>query len=326
MWRYRELLPVRAEPVSLGERMTPLTRLRLAGRDVFAKDESGQPTGSFKARGLAVAITRARELGIERVVIPSAGNAAAAAAAYARAAGIECAVVLPRDALPETVAACVREGARVHAVDGHIGDCGRVVRERYVPAGWFDLSTFREPYRVEGKKTLGCEIVEQLGWAAPDVIVYPTGGGTGLIGIWKSLGEMERLGWIGGRRPRMFAVQPAGCAPVVQAWERGDADVREWNSPQTRAAGLRVPRPFAGRWILRVLRESGGAAVAVEDEAIGRAQDELERAHGLRTSPEGAACAAALPLLVERGWVGSDERIVLVFTGGPLRGSRASPR
>ncbi len=326
LWRYRELLPVAdaAHVVSLGEGMTPLVAVPLLAaelgvRRLWIKDESGLPTGTFKARGMSVAISRARELGLRDLVLPTAGNAGGAAAAYAAAAGLQVDVFMPGDAPKLNRAECLAAGARLHFVDGLIDRCGQEAACRADTEGWFNLATLREPYRVEGKKTMGFEIAEQLDWTLPDVILYPTGGGTGLIGMWKAFDELEALGWIGSKRPRMIAVQSEGCAPVVRAWEAGAKETELWENAATIAAGLRVPRPFAGRLILRALRETDGAAVAVSDDAIVRAIGEMARATGILPCPEGAATWAAARVLTARGAFGADDRVVLFNTGSGLK-------
>jgi threonine synthase len=326
MYRFRELTPLDAgeEPVTLGEGGTPLLPLpRLAAhlglRYVWGKDEGQNPTGSFKARGLGMAMTRARTLGVNGFVIPSAGNAGGAAAVYGARAGLPVAVIVPRDTPPAAVAEAVIAGARVFTIEGSIATAGKVAGTVAPQIGWFDLSTLKEPYRLEGKKTMGLELAEQLDWSMPDVLLYPTGGGTGLIGIPKGYEELRAMGWIDGPLPRFVAVQAEGCAPVVQAWREGAETTAAWENPTTQAAGLRVPSPFAGRQMLRVLRESGGGAVAVSETAIQDAQRLLARLEGVWTSPEGAALVAALLALKERGEVTADARIVLVLTGSGIK-------
>ncbi len=326
MWRYAEVMPADRpeEVVSLGEGFTPLLRAdrlgALAGlRNLFIKDESPNPTGSFKARGLSAAVTRARALGVRRLAIPSAGNAAGAMSAYAAAAGLEAFVFVPKDVPEAFRAECVALGATVELVDGLITDCGRVVGERKGAQGWFDVSTLKEPYRVEGKKTMGYEVAEQMGWTLPDVIVYPTGGGTGLIGMWKAFEEMERLGWVGGRRPRMVSVQASGCAPIVRAFERGQEAAEEWKGAQTMAAGLRVPRAVGDFLMLRAIRQSGGTAVAVTDGEMAVALKEMGAATGLFAAPEGAAAWAGVKRLASQGWIRPDEEVALFNTGSGLK-------
>ena len=326
IWRWAELLPVLSETnrVTLGEGNTPLLPLPRLGRALglerlTIKDESGNPTGSFKARGLAVAVSKAVELGIHELVIPTAGNAGGALAAYAARKGIKAHVYMPRDAPPANQLEVEAFGADLVLVDGLISDAGRLAAEEARAQGWFDVSTFKEPYRVEGKKTLGFELAEHFDWDLPDVIVYPTGGGTGLVGMWKAFAEMEGLGWIGARRPRMVSVQAAGCSPIVRAFEAGSARAVPWPNAETAAAGLRVPAPFADRLILRVIRESQGIALAVSDAEIEAASRELAAAEGLLAAPEGAATWAALRRLAVQGRVGADERVVIFNTGNGLK-------
>lgn len=320
VWRYRELLPVQGEPVSLGEGMTPLIRVARLGERIglhrlWVKDEGQNPTGTFKARGLAVAVTRARELAARSLVIPTAGNAGGALAAYAAAAGLACVVVMPADTPEANELECRACGAQVIKLDGLISDCARYVAERYVPDGWFEVSTLKEPYRVEGKKTMGLEVWEQFGGTLPDVILYPTGGGVGLIGMWKAFDELEQMGLLGGRRPRMVAVQAAGCAPVVEAWQRGERACRLWENARTVASGLRVPRPLGDFLILDILRVSRGAAVAVSDEEIVAAARQLARWEGIYAAPEGAAAVAAVVQLRQQGWLTQEESVVIYNTG-----------
>ncbi len=325
LWRYAEVLPGSDAPVSLSEGMTPLVEApflaqSLAMERVWIKDESSEPTGSFKARGMAVAVTMARRAGFKGIVVPSAGNAASAAAAYGARAGLAVEVFVPED----TPAACLTEvevfGARVHRVAGDLTACGRRAREAAQREGWISLATLREPYRLEGKKTMAYEIVEQLGGRVPDVIVYPTGGGTGLVGMWKGFEEMSHLGWLEGRpRPRMVVVQAEGCAPLVRAFERGDRQAQPWEGARTKAYGLRVPAPHASHLILEVLRASAGTAVAVTDEEIEAAQIECARGEGIFPCPEGAATLAGLRRLREAGWVGPETRVVLFNTGSGLK-------
>ena len=326
LWRYKEVLPVREERyrLTLGEGFTPLIETaRLAGRlgveKLWIKDEGQNPTGSFKARGLVMAIARAIELGIDEVAIPSAGNAGSAAAAYAAAAGIPAHVVVPDDTPVPIIAEMRALGADVQLIKGLITDAAARVAEGAKQHGWFDLSTLKEPYRVEGKKTMGYELFEQLGGRLPDVVVYPTGGGTGLVGMWKAFDEMEELGWIGRRRPRMISVQATGCAPIVRAWERAEEAAQMWPDAQTYAAGLRVPRAVGDFLILRGIRESSGAAIAVTDEQMKNAVDLIGATTGIFAAPEGGATAAAIPLLLERGWLKPSEEIVLFNTGSGLK-------
>jgi threonine synthase len=326
MYRFRELTPLDdgEEPVTLGEGGTPLLALpRLAGhlglRHLLAKDEGQNPTGTFKARGLGMALTRARTLGARGFVIPSAGNAGGAAAVYAARAGLPCAVIVPRDTPAAAVAEAIIAGASVFTIEGSIATAGRIAGRVAPAVGWLDLSTLKEPYRLEGKKTMGLELAEQLGWAAPDVLMYPTGGGTGLVGIAKAWEELTGLGWLRGPMPRFVCVQAEGCAPVVKAWSEGAETTSAWPNPVTSAPGLRVPSPFAGRQMLRVLRESGGDAVAVSDDRIQEAQLLLARLEGLWAAPEAAATVAGLIALMRRGRVTPDARVVLILTGSGLK-------
>jgi threonine synthase len=317
LWRYRELLPVRDQHViSLGEVMTPLIRLpalerRLGGGELIVKDEGHLPTGSFKARGLAIAVSMARAFGVRRAAMPSNGNAGAALAAYGARAGIEAYVFCPADTPEVNLREIAALGAHLSRVDGLIGDCGKIVAEQTARMGWFDVSTLKEPYRIEGKKTMGFELAEQLGWTLPDVIIYPTGGGTGLIGMWKAFAELEALGWIGAARPRMVAVQASGCAPIVSAYARGLEHAEPWQDAHTIAAGIRVPAAIGDFLILRALRESGGFAIAVDDAAILAARDELARTEGLLTCPEGAATYAAYKAALADGRISRTDRVVL---------------
>jgi threonine synthase len=326
MYRFRELTPLEAgeEPVTLGEGGTPLLPLpRLAAhlglRNVWGKDEGRNPTDSFKARGLGMAITRARTLGARGFVIPSAGNAGGAAAVYGARAGLPVAVIVPHATPAAAVAEALIAGAHVFTIEGSIATAGRIVARAAPELGWFDLSTLREPYRLEGKKTMGLELAEQMDWSMPDVLLYPTGGGTGLVGIPKGYEELRAMGWIRGALPRFVAVQAEGCAPVVKAFHEGAETTTAWENPITQAAGLRVPSPFAGRQMLRVLRESGGGAVAVSERAIEDGQRLLARLEGIWTAPEAAALVAALVLMKERGDVTPDARIVLVLTGTGIK-------
>lgn len=322
MWRYRDWLPIAEdeEPVTLGEGLTPLLRARRVEQElglgqVWIKDESQNPTGSFKARGLSAAVTRAAAAGVTGFTIPTAGNAGVALSAYARRAGLKARVYAPADT-PGTILQQIRTyGAELILLDGHIGDCGKASRAYAAESGAFDVSTLREPYRIEGKKTLGLELAEQLGWSLPDAVVYPAGGGTGLIGLWKAFEELKRAGWIDQAPPRLFAVQSSGCAPVVRAFERGANRTEEWENPVTVAWGLRVPAPLGGSLMLRALRETGGAAIAVSDQALCAAQAELVTREGVDASPEGGACLAGLRELVRRGMLGRGRRVVLFNTG-----------
>ena len=326
LWRYAEVLPVRdpARRLSLGEGFTPLIDApRLADalgvERIWIKDEGQNPTASFKARGLALAVARAWELGVSEVAIPTAGNAGSATAAYAAAAGLVAHVVAPTDTPRPILEEIEALGAHLELVNGLITDAARRVAEGARDHGWFDLSTLREPYRVEGKKTMGYELFEQLGGRLPDVIIYPTGGGTGLVGMWKAFDEMERLGWIGPERPRMISVQAAGCAPIVRAWDAGREAAEPWEDAHTYASGLRVPRAIGDFLILCAVRQSGGAAVAVPDEAMREAVRLVGKTTGIFAAPEGGATAAAVPLLLERGLLRRDEEIVLFNTGSGLK-------
>jgi len=326
MWRYRELMPVNdaAHIVTLGEGMTPLLPLPAAGRrlglkHVFVKEEGLNPTGSFKARGLSAAVSKAKELGVRMVGMPSAGNAASAAAAYCARAGIELYLVMPEDAPPTNKAECAVYGSHTYLIKGLITDAGRVIREGTSGKGWFDMSTLREPYRVEGKKTLGYELAEQFEWSLPDVIIYPTGGGTGIVGMWKAFEEMEQLGWIGRHRPRMVVVQAAGCAPIVRAYRAGRDSAEPWQNAETIAAGLRVPAAIGDYLILQAVRDSEGAAYTVTDNEILADMHELAREEGLFACPEGAATYGALKAMVREGKVAPDERVVLFNTGAGLK-------
>ncbi len=326
LWRYRELLPVRHTEhiTSLGETMTPLVDLpsvagRLGVARLLVKDEGRLPTGSFKARGMTVAVSMARELGIRRLAMPSNGNAGAALAAYATRAGLEAYVFVPEDTPEVNVREIAHAGAKVFRVDGLIDEAGRIVAEGTERMGWFDLSTLKEPYRIEGKKTMGLELAEQLGWELPDVIFYPTGGGTGLIGMWKAFEELRTLGWTTGRPPRMVAVQAAGCAPIVKAWRDGATHAERWEDAHTIAAGIRVPAAIGDFLILRALRESGGFAIDVPDGEIVEASRELGSVEGLMTSPEGAATYAAYLRALAEGLVSTEDRVVLFNCGNGLK-------
>jgi threonine synthase len=324
LWRYRELLPVRRPEnvVSLGEVVTPLIalpRLAAAGGELLVKDEGRLPTGSFKARGLALAVSMAKELGVTTMAMPTNGNAGAAMAAYCSRAGIKSYVFCPDDTPEVNVREIALQGAEVFLVDGLIDDCGRLVAEGEKAAGWFNCSTLREPYRIEGKKTMGLELAEQLGWQVPDVIFYPTGGGTGLIGMWKAFAELEELGWIGSKRPRMVAVQAEGCAPMVKAWEDGVEHAPRWENAYTFAAGIRVPVAVGDFLILRAVRDSGGFAVAVSDTAIAEAWREVAHREGLLLCPEGAATYAAYKQAVADGRIGPGERAVLFNCASGLK-------
>jgi threonine synthase len=318
LWRYRELLPVRRTEniVSLGEAVTPIVALpRLAGMlsaaEILVKDESRLPTGSFKARGLAMAVSMAKALGVAHMAMPTNGNAGAALAAYASRAGIKTTVFCPQDTPEVNVREIALQGATVYRVNGLIDDCGKIVMQGQAKVGWFDTSTLKEPYRIEGKKTMGLELAEQLGWELPDVVLYPTGGGTGLIGMWKAFAELEAIGFIGKKRPRMVAVQAAGCAPIVRAYDAGSEHAPRWEDAQTVAAGIRVPQAIGDFLILRAVRESGGFAIAVADDAITAAIEEVARAEGLLLCPEGAATYAALKQGIADGRIRRDERALL---------------
>ena len=322
LWRYAPVLPL-SDPrhiVSLGEGWTPLQRTsKLGFADVWVKDEGLNPTASFKARGQSVAISMCRELGVKAAAIPSAGNAAGAFAAYAAAAGIEAYIFMPKDVPNSNYVECKAAGARVTLVDGLISDCGRLVAEGVKAYGWFDMSTMKEPYRVEGKKTMGYEVAEQFDWKLPAAILYPAGGGVGLIGMWKAFEEMEALGWIGPERPKMIAVQAEGCAPVVRAFEQGHEDVEFWTGARTVAAGLRVPKPLGGRLTLSAIRASGGCAVAVSDREAIDGGLELASSEGIFAAPEGGACVAALRKLFASGFLQPDQRVVIFNTGSGLK-------
>ena len=314
-WRYRELLPVRRaqDIVSLGEAMTPLVRLSGAatGGEILVKDEGRLPTGSFKARGLALAVSMGKALGIKHMAMPTNGNAGAALAAYATRAGIRTTIFCPDDTPEVNVSEIALQGAAVYRVNGLIDDCGKLVADGKAKVGWFDTSTLKEPYRIEGKKTMGLELAEQLGWELPDVIFYPTGGGTGLIGMWKAFAELEAIGFIGERRPRMVAVQATGCAPIVRAFESGREHADRFENAHTIAAGIRVPQAIGDFLILRAVRESGGFAIAVTDEAIAVALEEVSHRDGFLMCPEGAATYAAYRQSVADGRVSAEERVVL---------------
>lgn len=323
LWRYREVLPVVRDEniVCLGEGFTSLIRTeRLAATlplrlNLFIKDESTNPTGSFKARGMAAAVSMAKELGVKKTAAPSAGNAAGALAAYSARAGMESYLFMPKDTPRANIVECVQTGAHVTLVDGLITDCGKIVAERKEAEGWYDVSTLKEPYRVEGKKTMGYELAEQLGWKLPDVILYPTGGGTGLIGMWKAFDEMEQMGWIGSDRPRMVSVQAAGCAPIVRAFHAGERFAAEFENAHTSASGLRVPKAIGDFIILDAIRESGGSAYAVADEDLIASVAEIGRLEGMFTAPEGAACLSALKQMIAEGAVIEGETVVIFNTG-----------
>ena len=326
LWRYRELLPLEddANLVSLGEGFTPLLEAKNLVREfgmqrLWIKDEAQNPTGSFKDRGLSLAVSRAKELGVKKVAIPSAGNAGGSLSAYAARAGIEAYVFMPKDTPAANQIEARQYGAHLTLVDGLINDCGRIIAERKAAEGWFDVSTLKEPYRVEGKKTMGYEIAEQLNWKLPDVIIYPTGGGTGLIGMWKAFQEMEELGWIGSKRPRMVSVQAAGCAPVVKAFTEGKENAEPWPQAETVASGLRVPQAVADFLMLRALRESNGTALSVSDDEMLAEIPRVGRAEGIFSCPEGAACVAALRHLTEQKWIKTTDEVLIFNTASGLK-------
>lgn len=330
MWRYREVLPLMEhagaleQPVSLGEGWTPLLRADRLGRTLgldrlFIKDESLNPTNSFKARGLSAAVTRAAHLGARVLSIPTAGNAGNAMAAYAARAGVEARVFMPRDVKTPFIRECELYGASVELVDGLITDAGRIAAERGKPLGWYDVSTLKEPYRIEGKKTMGYELAEQLDWTLPDWIIYPTGGGTGMVGMWKAFDEMSALGWIDERRPRMVTVQASGCAPIVRAFETGTEKAAPWEGAHTIADGLRVPRAIGDFLVLRAVRQSGGTAVAVPDADMVADMKELGRLEGVSAAPEGGAALSALRVLIAQKRITPAETVVLFNTGGALK-------
>jgi threonine synthase len=326
LWRYREMLPVRrAEDImSLGEAMTPIVRMarlsaKLDGGEILVKDEGRLPTGSFKARGLVMAVSMAKALGIKHMAMPTNGNAGAALAAYASRAGIKTTIFCPEDTPEVNVSEIALQGATVYRVNGLIDDCGKIVGEGRAKIGWFDTSTLKEPYRIEGKKTMGLELAEQLGWQVPDAIFYPTGGGTGLIGMWKAFAELEAIGFIGKKRPRMIAVQAAGCAPMVKAFEAGEEHAPRWENAHTVASGIRVPQAIGDFLILRAVRESGGFAIAVPDEAIIAALDEMAREEGLLLCPEGAATYAAYKQSLKDGRVSRTDQVVLFNCASGLK-------
>jgi threonine synthase len=318
MWRYRAVLPD-VKPVTLGEGWTPMFRSRRYS-NVYLKEEGANPTGTFKARGLGLAVTMARHYGLRKLAVPSAGNAAGALAAYAAAAGIEAHIFMPRDVPFANYVEAVAYGAKVTLVDGLISDCARIVAERKRAEGWFDISTLKEPFRVEGKKTMGYELVEQLGWKYPDAVFYPTGGGVGLIGMWKAFGELEELGWAKrGKRPKMVAVQAAGCAPVARAFEAGAQASEMWQNAATFASGLRVPKPYGDAIMLEILRESEGIALALSDEVILASILDWAQNEGIFLSPEGGAATAAYDHLLASGFLKPTDRVVLFNTGAGLK-------
>jgi len=326
MWRYREVMPVDSDDniVTLGEGWTPLFHAKRLGQslgmgELYIKDESLNPTQSFKARGMSAAVSMAKELGVTKVAAPSAGNAAGALAAYAAKAGMEAHLFMPRDTPRANVVECIELGAHVTLIDGLITDCGAEVARRKDAEGWFDVSTLKEPYRVEGKKTLGYELAETLGWTLPDVIIYPTGGGTGLIGMWKAFDEMQEMGWIDSKRPRMVTVQSDGCAPIVTAFEKGERFADMFPNAATVASGLRVPKAIGDFLILDAIRASGGSAVAVSDAELISAVREIGASEGIFVAPEGGACLPALRRLIDRGEVQRDERVVMFNTGAGIK-------
>ena len=325
MWRYAPVLPAdAAEAVTLAEGWTPLVRARSLGAEIGAKqlwvkDEGRNPTDSFKARGLSSAVTMARKFGLRKLAIPSAGNAASALAAYAAAAGLEAHIFMPADVPQSNFVECKAFGAEVTLVDGLISDCARMVAERKQAEGWFDVTTLKEPYRVEGKKTMGYEVAEQMNWELPDAILYPCGGGVGLIGMWKAFYELEQLGWIGSRRPKMIAVQAVGCQPITVAFEKGADSSTFWQGAHTVASGLRVPKPLGDALVLKALRESSGTAISISDREMIEAGLLLAKTEGIFPAPEGGACVAAARHLIRSGFLKRDEKIVLFNTGSGLK-------
>ena len=323
LWRWRELLPLpeNVEPVSLGEGGTPLLRAKQIGGDVelWIKDESVNPTQSFKARGMSVAVSMAKHLGARKLAVPSAGNAGGALAAYAARAGMEAHVFMPRDTPRANIIECMELGAHVELIDGLITDCGAEIARRKEKEGWFDVSTLKEPYRIEGKKTLGFELAEQFDWKLPDVVLYPTGGGTGLVGMWKAFDEMEKLGWISNKRPRMFSVQASGCAPIVGAFESGEKFANEFPNAHTVASGLRVPKAIGDFLMLKILRDSNGGAIAIDDREMIEMVREVGKAEGLFVAPESAACFAAFKKLRATGRIDVQEKVVIFSTGSGIK-------
>ena len=313
MWRYSAVLPS-IDPVTLGEGWTPILPSRRYA-NVFLKEEGANPTGTFKARGLSLAMTMARSYGIKKIAVPSAGNAGGAAAAYAAAAGIEAHIFMPKDVPLANQVECLAYGAKMTLVDGLISDCARIVNERKQAEGWFDLSTLKEPFRIEGKKTMGYELVEQLGWTYPDAVFYPTGGGVGLIGMWKAFEELEELGWVTGKRPKMIAIQAAGCAPVARAYDEHQPVSKMWENAATFASGLRVPKPYGDYLILDIVRESQGTVVALTDDQIFASLRDWGANEGILLSPEGAAATAAYDHLIATGFLEPSDRVVLFNTG-----------
>jgi len=326
LWRFRELLPLPAntEPISLGEGGTPLLRAKRFGEkrgmeNLWIKDESQNPTQTFKARGMSVAVSMAKYLGATKLAVPSAGNAGGALAAYAARAHLEAHIFMPRDTPRANIIECRELGAHVSLIEGLITDCGAEIGKGKEAEGWFEMSTLKEPYRLEGKKTLGYELAEQLDWQLPDAILYPTGGGTGLIGMWKAFEEMEALGWIDRKRPRMFSVQASGCAPIVRAFEDGETSAPEFPNARTIASGLRVPKAIGDFLMLKILRQSNGGAVAIDDEQMIRMTRELGSIEGLFVAPEGAACFAALTFLLEARKIAPDDQVVIFNTGSGIK-------
>lgn len=318
LWRYGEMLPP-VPRLSLGEGMTPIIPAPALGTNWFIKDESTNPTASFKARGMALAVSAAKFLGAKRLAVPSAGNAGGALAAYAAAAGVQASVFMPRDTPQANIVECLCLGAEVILIDGLITDCAVELKSRQESEGFFDLSTLKEPYRLEGKKTMGYEVAEQFEWKLPDVIVYPTGGGTGLLGMWKAFSEMESLGWIGPERPRMVSVQAAGCAPIVNAYRKDQQVAEEVKKAHTVASGLRVPRAVGDFAMLDLIRKSAGTAVAVSDEDLIAAAKEMARKTGVFASPEGGAALAAAKALREQGWISPNDTVLLFNTGSGIK-------
>ena len=326
MWRYREIMPVEFKEniISLGEGWTPLVQANRLGElkgfsNLYLKNESINPTGSFKDRGMSVAISKAREFHLKNIAIPTAGNAGGSAAAYAAKAGQEAFIFMPNDTPKAFQVECDQYGAHVEMIDGLISDCGKIVGERKEKEGWFDISTLKEPYRVEGKKTMGYELAEQFNWDLPDVIIYPTGGGTGLIGMWKAFDEMETMGWISSKRPKMISVQAKGCSPIVDAFDQGLDRAQPFQNPKTSALGLRVPSAVGDFLILNSIRESEGIALSVTDDELMTGTKEIGSSEGIFSAPEGGATVAALPKLLDRGIIKPNDRIVLFITGSGLK-------
>jgi len=326
MWRYREIMPVEFKEniISLGEGWTPLVQANRLGElkgfsNLYLKNESINPTGSFKDRGMSVAISKAREFHLKNIAIPTAGNAGGSAAAYAAKAGQEAFIFMPNDTPKAFQVECDQYGANVEMIDGLISDCGKIVGERKEKEGWFDISTLKEPYRVEGKKTMGYELAEQFNWELPDVIIYPTGGGTGIIGMWKAFDEMETMGWIGSHRPKMISVQAKGCSPIVDAFDQGLDRAQPFQNPKTSALGLRVPSAIGDFLILNSIRESEGIALSVTDDELMTGTKEIGSSEGIFSAPEGGATVAALPKLLDRGIIKPNDRIVLFITGSGLK-------